>query len=73
MFDSTDGLTFRQDRAVRDYIGAHLAEGIVLDDLAAAAGLSRFHFARSASPGVITHPRRWRCAAGRPARSAAWS
>jgi AraC family transcriptional regulator len=42
----SDGLTSAQDRAVRDYIRHHLAETISLDDLAAVAGLSRFHFTR---------------------------
>lgn len=31
---------------VHDYIHAHLCDGIQLDDLAAAACISRFHFAR---------------------------
>lgn len=44
--DGAQGLNFRQDRAVRDYIHQHLAESITLDDLASAVGLSRFHFAR---------------------------
>jgi AraC family transcriptional regulator len=42
----TAGLTFVQERAVRDYIREHLRENISLNDLAAAVGLSRFHFAR---------------------------
>jgi AraC family transcriptional regulator len=42
----SDGLTAAQDREVRDYIRQHLAESISLDDLAAVAGLSRFHFTR---------------------------
>jgi AraC family transcriptional regulator len=43
----SDGtLSFRQDRAVRDYVRDHLSETITLNDLAAEAGLSRFHFAR---------------------------
>jgi AraC family transcriptional regulator len=41
-----DGLTFRQERAVRDYIHQHLGENITLDDLAASVSLSRYHFAR---------------------------
>jgi AraC family transcriptional regulator len=44
--DDSDGLTFRQERTVRDYVEAHLGENISLDDLAAAVALSRFHFAR---------------------------
>ncbi|MGY1641249.1 helix-turn-helix domain-containing protein [Geodermatophilus sp. SYSU D00703] len=42
----SDGLTFEQDRAVRDHVHEHLGETLSLDDLAAVAGLSRFHFAR---------------------------
>ena len=34
-------------RRVSDYIEAHFAQPVRLDDLAAAAGLSRFHFSRS--------------------------
>lgn len=41
-----DGLTFVQERAVRDYVAAHLADRISLADLAGAVALSRFHFAR---------------------------
>jgi AraC family transcriptional regulator len=47
------GLSFRQDRAVRDYVRNHLRETISLNDLAAEVGMSRFHFAR-----------RFRCATG---------
>jgi AraC family transcriptional regulator len=54
--DAAGGLSFRQDRAVRDYIGAHLAGSITLDDLAAAAGLSRFHFARRFRQTAGTSP-----------------
>jgi AraC family transcriptional regulator len=52
-----DGLTFQQDRAVRDYIHQHLDEKISLDDLATEIGLSRFHFARSfrATTGTPPH------------------
>jgi AraC family transcriptional regulator len=42
----TAGLTFGQERIVRDYVREHLRENIALNDLAAAVGLSRFHFAR---------------------------
>jgi AraC family transcriptional regulator len=49
-------LTFRQERAVRDYIAEHLGEAIVLRDLAAAAGLSRYHFARRFHRSVGTPP-----------------
>ncbi len=41
-----DGLTFAQERAVRDYVQAHLADRISLADLASTVALSRFHFAR---------------------------
>ena len=44
--DGSDGLTFRQERIVRDYVETHLDENISLDDLAASVALSRFHFAR---------------------------
>lgn len=33
-------------RRAQDYVEAHLGESLRLDDLAAAAGLSRYHFAR---------------------------
>ena len=42
----TAGLTFGQERIVRDYVREHLRRNIALNDLAAAVGLSRFHFAR---------------------------
>ena len=51
-----DGLTFAQDREVRDYIHDHLAETISLDVLAAVAGLSRFHFARKFRTTIGTTP-----------------
>ncbi|MGH3564367.1 MAG: helix-turn-helix domain-containing protein [Mycobacterium sp.] len=52
-----DGLTFAQQRTVRDYIAAHLDEAITLDDLAASVALSRFHFARRfrRSTGISPH------------------
>ncbi|HET6356628.1 AraC family transcriptional regulator [Streptomyces sp.] len=52
-----DGLTFRQERAVRDYIHEHLSENITLDDIAASVALSRYHFARRfhASTGTTPH------------------
>jgi len=50
------GLTFRQDRAVRDYIQHHLARAITLDDLAGQAGMSRFHFARRFRSATGTTP-----------------
>jgi len=51
------GLSFRQDRAVRDYVRNHLCETISLNDLAAEIGLSRFHFARRfrSATGVTAH------------------
>ena len=50
-------LSFRQDRAVRDYVRSHLHESITLNDLAAEAGLSRFHFARRfrSATGTTAH------------------
>src|ERR1700759_5644646 len=44
-------------RKVRDYILANLAESIEVDDLAALAGRSSFHFSRvfSRSVGVTPH------------------
>lgn len=45
-----DGLTFLQQRIVRDYVQQHLGESISLDDLAASVALSRFHFARRFRP-----------------------
>jgi AraC family transcriptional regulator len=52
-----DGLTFRQERVVYDYIHQHLGENIALDDLAALVSLSRYHFARRfrASTGTAPH------------------
>jgi AraC family transcriptional regulator len=41
---------------VRDYVHEHLSEGISLDDLAGAAGLSRFHFARCFRQTTGTSP-----------------
>ncbi|MGK5112250.1 MULTISPECIES: helix-turn-helix domain-containing protein [unclassified Geodermatophilus] len=52
----SDGLTFEQDRAVRDYVHDHLAETVSLDDLAAVARLSRFHFARKFRATIGTTP-----------------
>ncbi len=52
-----DGLSFVQQRTVRDYIAAHLDQAITLDDLAATVALSRFHFARRfrQSTGITAH------------------
>ena len=54
--DGSDGLTFRQERAVRDYVDAHLGENITLDDLAGSVALSRFHFARMFRQAMGTSP-----------------
>lgn len=54
--EGTEGLTFRQERTVRDYVEAHLGENVSLDDLAAAVALSRFHFARMFRQSVGTSP-----------------
>jgi AraC family transcriptional regulator len=51
-----DGLTFRQERQVRDYVTEHLHERIALDDLAATVALSRFHFARRFRQSMGTSP-----------------
>jgi AraC family transcriptional regulator len=51
-----DGLTFQQDRTIRDYIHAHLGDTLSLDVLAAVAGLSRFHFARKFRATIGTTP-----------------
>jgi AraC family transcriptional regulator len=52
-----DGLTFRQERTVRDYVQEHLGENLTLDELAASVTLSRYHFARRfrASTGTTPH------------------
>jgi AraC family transcriptional regulator len=54
---SHDGLTFRQERTVRDYIHEHLADNLTLDELAASVALSRYHFARRfrVSTGTTPH------------------
>lgn len=51
------GLTARQVRIVTDYMDAHLSERITIADLAALAGLTRFHFIRSfkESTGLPPH------------------
>lgn len=50
-------LSFRQDRAVREYVQHHLRETITLNDLATEVGMSRFHFARRfrAATGTTAH------------------
>jgi AraC family transcriptional regulator len=50
----TGALSEAAARRVRDYIGAHLRDDITLSELAAVAGLSKFHF-----------PRAYKSAAGR--------
>lgn len=52
----SDGLTFAQERTVRDYIHAHLSETISLQNLADAARLSRYHFARRFRQSTGTSP-----------------
>lgn len=43
-------------RRARDYLDAHVAENVALDDLATAAGLSRFHLVRTFHAAVGTTP-----------------
>lgn len=52
-------LTARQLRRVLSLIDDRLAEDISLDDLASAAGLSRFHFVRAFKAAVGKPPHRW--------------
>lgn len=52
----TGGLTFQQERVVRDYVATHLDARISLDDLAATVALSRYHFARRFRESVGTTP-----------------
>ncbi len=52
-------LTARQLRRVLALIEDRLAEDISLDDLAGAAGLSRFHFVRAFKAAVGKTPHRW--------------
>lgn len=51
-----DGLTFHQERVVRDYVDVHLSERISLEDLAGSVALSRFHFARRFRQSTGTSP-----------------
>jgi len=53
------GLTFVQERAVRDYLHDHLEENISLDDLAGVVGLSRSHFARRFKRATGMTPHRY--------------
>jgi AraC family transcriptional regulator len=52
-------LTARQLRRVLSLVEDRLSEDISLDDLAGAAGLSRFHFVRAFKTAVGTPPHRW--------------
>lgn len=52
----TARLTCAQERAVRDYVDAHLREAISLDALAGVTGLSRYHFARRFRRSTGTTP-----------------
>ena len=52
-------LTPRRLAMVREFAEAHLAEDIGLEDLAGAAGLSRFHFARAFRHETGTSPSAW--------------
>lgn len=62
-------LTPRRLAAVRDFAQAHLGADIGLDELAGAAGLSRFHFARAFRRETGLSPSSWlrtlRCAEAR--------
>ncbi|WP_045835494.1 helix-turn-helix domain-containing protein [Hyphomicrobium sp. 99] len=56
---STGALTARQLRRVLAVVEDRLSHDISLDDLASAAGLSRFHFVRAFKTAVGTPPHRW--------------
>ena len=51
-----DGLSFGQERAIREYIHEHLQENMSLDNLAGSVGLSRYHFARRFRQSTGTTP-----------------
>ena len=53
------GLTRVRLDAVRDYVEAHLSQAITLEAMAAAAGLSRFHFHRAFRRSVGSAPHAW--------------
>lgn len=53
------GLTPAQLRRVRDYVDAHLASSITLEDLAAEAGVSLYHFARLFRHSTNESPHRY--------------
>jgi AraC family transcriptional regulator len=57
-------------RRVREYVAAHLADRVRLQQLACIAGLSQFHFARAfrASMGVAPHTYVLRCRIGEAKR-----
>lgn len=50
------GLTFHQERIVRDYVQEHLGERISLGDLATSVAMSRYHFARRFRQSMGTSP-----------------
>jgi AraC family transcriptional regulator len=54
--EKSGALTNRQIRMVSEYVAAHLTEEISLSDLAAAANLSRYHFARAFKAGTGQSP-----------------
>ena len=53
------GLTPGQVRRLEAHVGEHLGEEITLDDLAACARMSRFHFAHAFKQATGTSPHRW--------------
>lgn len=55
----TGGLSAAQEKLVREYIEDQLGEELRLDDLAAVARLSRFHFARAFKTSLGEPPHRY--------------
>ena len=53
------GLTPGQVRRLEAHVAEHLADEITLDDLAATARMSRFHFAHAFKQAIGTSPCRW--------------
>ena len=53
------GLTPGQVRRLEAHVAEHLADEITLDDLAATARMSRFHFAHAFKQAIGTPPHRW--------------
>lgn len=53
------GLSRSQEKLVRDYIDANLSMEMGLDDLAALANLSRFHFSRAFKTSIGIPPHRY--------------